>query len=338
MTACDLLGVDGLPVLVDCLLDRNRHLSDMTSSRSDMVALHIVAIVPVYNEADIVGQVLNHLHQHGISFVVLDGGSEDGSIEIAQAFKGKGLLEHKVMRRGVWKYRDDLDCLIQMATRHSADWIVYTDADEFLEPRQPGQTLHDAIAIEDRLGFNIIRFDHFLFYLTERDCESTEPDIRKKLRFYAWHDDYRYKAWKYYPGATLRDGGGHYPVFPRKIKPNVSPRKLVMRHYPFRSTQQAVRKVFIERLPRYAPEERAIRWHSQYDRLEQNAESFVYDSRLLSIYNGTGRWDMTKRVGPSWQKSPSQESLFGRWSYLRNWARRRLMICLILMAKLRGSL
>jgi glycosyltransferase involved in cell wall biosynthesis len=303
-----------------------------------MVALHLVATVLVYNEADIVGQVLDRLHQHGISFVVLDGGSEDGSIEIAQAFKGKGLLEHKVMRRGVWKYRDDLDCLIQMAAKHLPDWIVYNDADEFLEPRQPGQTLHDAIATEGQLGFNIIQFDNFEFYLTEKDCESTEPDIRKRLRFYSWHDDYRYKAWRYYPGATLRDGAGHFPVFPRGVKPMVSPRKLVMRHYAFRSTQQAFRKVFVERLPRYAPEERFIRWHSQYDRLEKDARSFVHDSRLLSEYDESGRWEMTKRLDLSRQKSPSQEYLFGRWSYLRLWARRRLFNLLILIAKLRSSL
>ena len=117
--------------------------------------------------------------------MVLDGGSETGSNRNRTSLPGKGLREHKVVRRGVWKYREDLDCLIQMAARHSADWIVYNDADEFLEPRQPGQTLYEAIVTEDRLGFNIIRFDHFLFLsdgvglreqqdlTSERNCAST---------------------------------------------------------------------------------------------------------------------------------------------------------------------
>jgi hypothetical protein len=60
-----------------------------------VVALHVVATVLVYNEADIVGQVLDHLREHGISFVVLDGGSQDGSIEIAQGFKGGGCWNTK---------------------------------------------------------------------------------------------------------------------------------------------------------------------------------------------------------------------------------------------------
>jgi glycosyltransferase involved in cell wall biosynthesis len=302
-----------------------------------VVALHVVATVLVYNEADIVGQVLDNLREHGISFVVLDGGSQDGSIEIAQGFKGRGLLEHKVVRRSVWKYREDLDCLIRMAAKHSPDWIVYNDADEFLEPREPGQTLYEAIAREDQLGFNVIQFDNFDFCLTERDYESREPDIRKRLRFYTWCDDYRYKAWKYCRGATLRDGGGHYPVFPGGVKARVSPRKLVMRHYRFRSLEQAFRKVFAERLPRYAPEELAIRWHVGYYRLERDARFFVHDSRLLSEYSETGGWDVTRRLDyPGWRNFPSQEYLFGRWSGLRNWARRRLFAFLILVAKLKA--
>ena len=36
---------------------------------------HVVATVRVYNEADIVDQVLGHLSEQGINFVVLDGGS-----------------------------------------------------------------------------------------------------------------------------------------------------------------------------------------------------------------------------------------------------------------------
>jgi glycosyltransferase involved in cell wall biosynthesis len=280
--------------------------------------MRVVAAVPVYNEVDVIGQVLEHLHEHGILFVVLDGGSEDGSVEIARGFSGIGLLEHRVVKRDVFKLSEDLDCLVQMAAMHSPDWILLNDADEFLEPREPGQTLYDAIAMEDRLGFNILQFDNFKFCLTERDYESKEPDIRKRLRFYTWSDDYRYKAWKYCPGATCRDSGGHYPVLPRGIKPMVSPRKLVLRHYPLRSPQQAMRKIFKERLPRFAPEERAKGWHLRFDHLKEDPKLFVYDSTLLSEYDGTGKWDMTKRhlSGPNW-KSPTREELFGESRLLR---------------------
>ncbi len=290
-------------------------------ARSQLIAhLRVVAIVAVYNEADILGQVLEHLHEHGISFVILDDGSQDGSIEIIQNFEGKGLLDHEIVRHSVFRRQEGLDSLVEMAARHSPDWILANDADEFLEPREPGQTLYDAIAREDQLGYNVIQFDNFEFHLTERDC-GTELDIRKKLQFYTWVDDYHYKAWKYYPGARC-GGGGHYPVFPSGVRAKVSPRKLVLRHYPFRSPQQAMRKVFKERLPRYASEARARGWHLHYDHFKEDPRFFVLDSKLLSEYGATGGWELTKRFdwGSDW-KSPTQEELFSQSLLLRMWRR-----------------
>jgi glycosyltransferase involved in cell wall biosynthesis len=280
--------------------------------------VRVVALVTVYNEADIIGQVLEHLHEHEISFVVLDDGSQDGSIEIARGFIGRGLLEHKVVRRSVYSLRESLDCLIEMAARYSPDWILINDADEFLEPRESGATLRESIAVEDGRGFNVIQFDDFDFFLTERDRDCRERDVRKKLRFYSWVGDYHYKAWKYHPGARCGESGGHYPIFPSGTKAKVSPRKLVMRHYPFRSPQQAMRKVFKERLSRYAQEELAKGWHVQYRHFKDDPGFFVVDSGLLSEYDETGNWDMAQRfrLGPSW-KSPSREELFSECVLLR---------------------
>ena len=275
-----------------------------------MTALRIIATVLVYNEADIVAQVLDNLHRNRIEFVVLDGGSQDGSIEIARGFRGKGLLEHRTLNRGVWKLQADLDCLVEMAARHTPDWIVLNDADEFLEPRELRTTLHEAIVRENREGHNVVQFDNFEFSLTERDSESKEPDVRKRLRFYKWSDDYRYKAWKYYPGATFSSTGGHRPVFPKGVKAKLSPRKFVMRHYRFRSIEQAMRKVFKERLPRYATEERAKGWHVQYDDFRSDPKFFVENSKTLSEYNEDGMWEIVR--DPDWYPMYlTSDELFG---------------------------
>ena len=81
--------------------------------------LRIVAIIPVYNEADILDQLLTHLQQNGVAFVILDGGSEDGSIEIAQKYKGRGLLDHKVVKRYYKRWGLDLEDSLQMAITQS---------------------------------------------------------------------------------------------------------------------------------------------------------------------------------------------------------------------------
>jgi hypothetical protein len=67
----------------------------------------------------------------------------DGSVEIAQSFRDKGLLKHRIVRRDSCTLREDLDCLIEIAGHYSPDWILKNDADEFLESREQGRTLLD---------------------------------------------------------------------------------------------------------------------------------------------------------------------------------------------------
>jgi hypothetical protein len=120
--------------------------------------------------------------------------------------------------------------------------------------------------------------------------------VRKKLRFYTYSDDFRYKAWKHHPKATDRETGGHYPIFPPGMRLNLSQRKFIMRHYRFRSPQQAMRRIFKDRLPRYSAEERASKlWHVQYDGFKADPQSFVMNSKQFSYKNDENKWDFTLR-------------------------------------------
>ena len=256
--------------------------------------LRVIATVMVYNEADVIGQLLKHLDRQGIYFVVLDGGSEDGSIEIVQQYRGLRLLEHRIVRRDSFSLKKDLECSLEMARKYHPDWILRNDADEFLESAAGG-TLAQEIANEDHRGYNLIQFNNFEFCLTERELNNRENNVRKKLRFYTYSDDFRYRAWKCNPAVSDHNSGGHYPSYPAGIKVKVSPRKFVMRHYRFRSVQGAMDKVFKNRLPRFAPEERARGWHVHYDHFKKDPRFLILDSGKLSRYDEDGRWDLTKR-------------------------------------------
>lgn len=280
--------------------------------------VRVIAGMRVYNEADILDQALNHLHEQGISFVIVDGGSQDGSVQIAKRYMNRGLLEHRIIVRDFSWPNLDLACLNEMASRYDPDWILRNDADEFLEAPDKlarGVKLSDAIAEVDRRGFNVIQFDNFEFHLTEKDYESAKPDIREKLLFYSWSDDWRYKAWKYYPEVSDSETAGHYPIFPSSIKAKVYPQKFVMRHYRFRSTEQGLRRVFKERLPRYAPELRARGWNYHHDHFKEDPQFFILDSSKLSKYDGDGKWNTSIRpnkIGPTVRSVyPSRQDLFG---------------------------
>ena len=260
--------------------------------------------MPVYNEADILEQTIAYTIAQGISLIILDGGSTDRSLEIARRFIGQGVLEVKVLADEYLRWSVILKEGISRAAEESPDWIVKVDADQFLEPPMRKMTLADAIEAVDAQGYNLIKFDCFEFLLTDQDYQSSEPDVRKRLRFYTWIGDYYFCAWKNYPGTDLIATGGHKPIFPSGIKTCVFPTNFTLRHYRFRSLDHGLRKVFKERLPRYAPEERARKWHVHFNKFKPDPSYFIVDSRKLNRYDGDGQWVIEKVFDP----------FFGAWT------------------------
>ncbi len=165
------------------------------------------------------------------------------------------------------------------------------------------QDPRESIGEVDGLGYNLIQFNCFNFVLTEKDYNSHEPDVRKRLKYYTWNSDFHFKAWRYYPGTDLIATGGHKPTFPQDIVEHLFPAKFISRHYMFRSLEHGMRKVFKERLPRYDPEERAIPWHGHYNNLKPDPNYFIADSLKLSKYGEDGRWVLEKKF----------DAYFGAW-------------------------
>ena len=278
------------------------HLTDRKDT--SMPQPKIVAIMRVYNEADILEQTIRYMDEQGIPLVIVDEESNDGSLEIERAFLGRGVLAVRTLHPSPYhELKTQLKEAYDLALQNSPDWIVSDDADEFLESPYPNTTLREGIGIVDALGFNLIQFNCFDFCLTEKDFNNTIPDVRRRLKYYTYHDDFYFRAWKHYPGTDLLSQGGHKPIFPDGVEERIPSIKFVMRHYRFRSVQHAMRKVFKERLPRYSPNERAIGWHVHYNNLKPDPNYFIIPSSKLNRYEEDGNWSFEKKIDP----------LFGGW-------------------------
>lgn len=266
----------------------------------------------VYNEADIVGQVIDHLFSGGIELVVLDNGSNDGSYEIMKDHIGRGTLSVKRMESEKFETTPILRQLHGMAIEYSPDWMLLTGADEFLESPYRGLTLSRAIQLEGERGYNMIQFNHFEFFPTEKDNESNEIDVRKRLRYYSWHDDDQFRCWKTYAGMPIFETHGHYSKLPGEIDTKISPNKFILRHYKIRSYEHGLRKIFSERLPRYSLEERRKGGHVQYDNFGTDKNYFVIDSNRLTRYDEDGNWNLAKTFDGSfgtWNPPSSSEKI-----------------------------
>jgi len=117
--------------------------------------------------------------------------------------------------------------------------------------------------------------------------------VKKRIRYYSWQDDYQFRCWRVQPG--IRMWSGHDLVFDEPELVRISPTKFVIRHYKIRSYEHGLRKVFVDRLPRFAEDERRIGWHVQYNNFKRDIEYFVKDSKNLTKYEENGRWNLTKK-------------------------------------------
>ena len=222
------------------------------------------AFICLYNEADIIGWVLQHLHEQGVGVHVVDNWSSDGSAEIARGFPLVGYEKFPVEGPSAYySWQPLLKRVEELAFVSDADWCIHHDADEIRRSPRPGESLLDGLARVSEQRYTAVNFQVFHF-LPVDDTYAGDPE--RHFRYYTQdHGDCRMrqvKAWKRTQHRVdMASNGGHYAGFPGI---EVCPEFFVLKHYPLRTSVQAARKVLTERVGRYDPRERAMDWHVQY--------------------------------------------------------------------------
>jgi len=265
------------------------------TSPKTLETFKVTAIISAYNEGDVIYHVIGDLIQQGASVYLLDHRSTDNTVSEASKWLGKGLLhietypddahyaeENKT--RYIW--RDILKRKAELAAQLDADWFIHADADEFRESPWPGLTLREAIYIVDRLGYNAIDFELLNFRPVDNSFVPGK-DVRQFLHHYEGCEDYnarQVKAWKnLHMPVDLVTSGGHDINFEGR---RVFPIRFIHRHYPIRSQQHGLQKVFRQRKNRFCEAERSMAWHIQYDHILDESHNFIYDPAGLTLYNG----------------------------------------------------
>jgi len=259
--------------------------------------MRIVGMIPVYNEENIIEEVIQHLLSQGLDLVVLDNGSTDGSYEICKKFAEKGLITLNQVKTSKFDFPLILRILYDMALTRNPDWLIRSDQDEILESGIENLTLKEAIEQEDEKGCNLLQFDVFEFFATNDDNLS-EKSIKDKFRYYSWQHDNAYRAWKNIPGTNVEDKAGHYPVFPVGHNYKLPPKKFVLRHYRFRNKDQAIKnnKERIERVKDIP--ERKLGWYGHFEKISKTNFFENVDHKLLNRYNNDNNWDYEPKFRP----------------------------------------
>ncbi len=290
-------ALDPSPAAADLVATLTAALSDDPPPASPAPAdrLPITAIIAAYNEDDVIHHALADLVAQDIDVVLIDHHSTDDTVARASTFLGRGLVRIESfpddagvdLPTDVYAWRFILARKEQIARELGPGWFVHLDADEFRESPWPGTTLREGIERVDAAGYDAIDF-HAVDFVPTDDGFRPGDDVRERLlhhdpevhpanrtKINCWRQDHR--------EVDLWSSGGHDVRFEGR---RVYPVKFILRHYPVRSQQHGMRKVFADRKQRWDDDERRAQWHQHYDHVVDADHRFVRPAAELVRYDG----------------------------------------------------
>lgn len=193
----------------------------------------IWAVGIVRDEADIVGTVVANLIAQGVERVVVaDNGSTDGTGAVL-ARCARDMPVTVLADRLVGYYQAEKTTLLaRAAARAGAGWVLPFDADEVW--RAPGSTLADWLTACDAAVVQAPVYNHLP---TEDDAVAVvDPVARLRWRKEAPNRLHKV-VFRAHPRARLEQGNHGVARRGRRVP------GLEVRHYPYRSFEQFVRKV-----------------------------------------------------------------------------------------------
>lgn len=239
----------------------------------------------VYNEEDILNEVLDFHIQQGILFVITDNGSTDKSWNILKEWeKHPNILAIKQHYTDTFQLDLFTYLGFKFASQYQPDWIIHSDCSYFLEnpPHIKGSFIEHLQKI-DQAGYNLINLKLYDFYPTEKD-DPNEPSVHKRLKYYCPRDSNglfqkHEKVFKFHPEIQVKNG--HVVHFPKHLEKKPFPDPWIARHYAFRSLDHGLKKLK-ERFERYDPIEVKFGYHVHYDSYQGQKEFIVKNSKDLA--------------------------------------------------------
>lgn len=249
--------------------------------------LKVLAVIHAYNEEDVLTTTIEYLIKQGVDVYLLDNWSTDNTYKIAkkmqEQYPNKITIERypeEKPKEESYEWSKQLLKTEEISKRLNYDWYIHYDMDEIRRTPYPNVTIAQMLTFVDSLGYNAIDTTVLDFRLTSKDDDIFAKDgyfeLGRRPSCFM-----QIKAWKKCDDIDLASTGGHLAKFKNQ---KVYPIKIINRHYPLRNIEQAERKIFRDRLPRFDKERKEKGWHTHYDKIAQNKD-FIYEKENLNKYS-----------------------------------------------------
>jgi capsular polysaccharide biosynthesis protein len=212
--------------------------------------MRIIAVTRVRNEEDVIEPLLRHHAALVDGHIVLDNGSTDRSPEIVRALADEGMMLHMVEDRAAYFAETQHNTMLyRTAVRDfGADWVVFLDADEFIDPRGIGSLSGFLASLPQQpvsLGLQLRD------YAQMPAGPGDSLNVLERLR---WRNVAPSNNWKVIvrrvadPDAVIVDAGNHHIYLRGAYEAPLRQDHLVLGHFPARSPFQWAAKAAIGRL------------------------------------------------------------------------------------------
>src|SRR5262245_65806657 len=107
--------------------------------RPEVRMMRVVAVLAARNEERFVAGCLENLFRQGVEVYLCDNESTDRTVEIAERYRGRGLLGiETIPHHGVYAWERILRRKEELFQSLDTDWLMHVDADEIhLPPASP---------------------------------------------------------------------------------------------------------------------------------------------------------------------------------------------------------
>lgn len=258
------------------------------ASAAAPVDFRVTAIVPAFNEADIIASTIEYLIANGVDVHVLDNWSTDETAEISRSYLDRGVIAVEHFPAGGATGTFDLTTILTRTSEIAAGrqgWCLQHDADERREsPWGPGVTLRDALWRVQELGYNAIDHTQIDFHPVDDTFQQGDDPVTHFRWFeppIVARDLGHTQGWRQGPVAVdLATTGGHEVRFDGR---KVFPFNFLLRHYGIRSQAHGERKILRERHGRWNPDERRKGWHFGYDHIRRGHDFIRSTAELIEF-------------------------------------------------------
>jgi hypothetical protein len=221
-----------------------------------MKQIKCLAILPYFNDDDIVKYHIEYYLNQNHDLIVFDHGSDDNTSKELDKYNNKFIERHFLPRREeqltnegifgdkVWGWNSNspnntwpaMLSYVCKTFYGKYDWLTFAESDEFIEGANRNKSYHESIEEIYHDGYDYTLFENINFWFTEKDDLSI-PDPTERIKYYSYRDRKVYFSYRFENAPIDKQGFCH-----GKPQGKQYPNNFTSRHYQFRSLDHAKKR------------------------------------------------------------------------------------------------